>query len=107
MVFEARSSDLPFIEQVLRANESYDAVHQEGFEGSRDSVSSGLKRQLVHSMMRLGRQGASLAGFEIHHVVAFPIHVTRAMMAEHLLAALAQQLEGYPETPIRRFGSCN
>src|SRR5215831_6658765 len=58
-------------------------------------------------MMCLSRQSTALTGFEIHHVATLPGHITITMLTQHLLAALAQQREGYAKTTIRSFGSRN
>ena len=78
--------------EVLRADEADHAVDQERVERAGHAVGPGFERELIDAVMRLGRQGAALAGLEVHHVVADPGHVRAlAVMLQHALAALAQQ----------------
>ena len=47
-------------------------VDQKRIEGARHAVGPGFERELIDAVMRLGRKGAALAGFEVHDVVAHP-----------------------------------
>jgi hypothetical protein len=70
MILEPRPGDLLAVEQVFRADEADDRVHQQGREFPRHGIGARLDGLLVDAVMRLGREGAALAGLEIHDVVA-------------------------------------
>src|SRR6266436_4231422 len=105
MVFEASADDLPLVVQILRPDETNDAVDEKRLEGARDSVSSRFKRQLIDSVMRLGRERAALARLEVHRVVPDPadIGIALTMMIQNLFAPLAQHTQSDSETAIGRF----
>src|SRR5713226_3031834 len=103
MVLESSADDLPLVVQILRPDEADDTVDQKRLEGSRDSVSSCFKRQLIDSVMRLGRESAALARFEVHRVIPDPAHIALAMMLEHLFAPLAQHVQSDAEAAVGRF----
>src|ERR1035438_5189433 len=77
MVFETSADDLPLVVQILRADEADYAVDEKRLEGARDSVGSRFERKLINSVMRFGGKSATLAGFEVHHVVANPSDIGR------------------------------
>src|SRR6266481_10011 len=97
MVFEASADDLPLVVQILRPDETNDAVDEKMLEGARDSVSSRFKRQLIDSVMRLGRERAALARFEVHRIVPDPadivVVIALTMMIQNLFAPLAQHVQ--------------
>ena len=69
-------------------------------EHSRDTVRSRLERQLIDSVVSFGRKSTSLTRLEIHHLCAFPGHVTPTMVFENLLTTLAQHRERNAEAAI-------
>ena len=62
------------------------------------AVGPRFQRQLIDAVMRVGRQGAALAGLEIHHVVADPGHVALPVAFQHALTPLAQQRQADAES---------
>ena len=82
MIFQSGADDLPLVIEIFRADEADDAVDQERIEGASDSVGAGFERELIDAVMRLRRERAALAGFEVHDVVADPGDVALAMMLE-------------------------
>src|SRR5215469_14161471 len=81
MILESRADDLPFVEQVFRADESNHAVYQHGRECPGNPVRPRLERNLIDSVMGFSRQCATLSGLEVHGLVANPANVvTLAMM---------------------------
>jgi hypothetical protein len=80
VIFQAGADDLPFVGQIFRPDKSNHAVDEKRIECPRHAVSTRLQRDLVHSVMRLRRKRASLAGFEVHHVGARPRSLALAMM---------------------------
>ena len=105
MIFEAGADDLPLVVQIFRADEADHAVDQERIERARHAVGARLQRQLIDSVMRLGRERAALAGLEVHHLVAHPGDVALAVMLEHPLAALAQHRQRDAEAAVGRLGA--
>src|SRR5271167_4999947 len=107
MVFESSADDLPFVVQILRADEADDTVDEKRMEGARDSVGSRFERELIDSVMRLGGESATLAGFEVHRVISHPAGVeiagALAMMFENLFVALAQDAQSDAEAAVGRF----
>src|SRR5579864_4477291 len=93
MIFEPGTRNLPFVEEILRPNEANYAVHEKRLERASDAIGAGFQGKLIDAMMSLGRQRAALAGFEVHHVIAFPGHVATAVMIENLLASLGKHCE--------------
>src|SRR5260370_16572671 len=107
MVFESSADDLPLVVQILRPDEADDTVDQKRLEGSRDSVSSGFKRQLIDSVMRLGRESAALARFKVHRVVPDPadivIVIALTMMIQNLFAPFPQHVPFSSEAALALF----
>ena len=56
---------------------------------------------LIHAVMRVRRERAALAGFEIHHVVAH----RAAPQLQRLLARFPEQRDVHAERRVRRFGA--
>src|ERR1700730_6489567 len=102
MIFEAGANDLPFIVQILRANEPHYAVHKKRIEHARHAIGAGFQGQLIHAMMRFGGKSAALARLEIHPVVPFPWNVALPVMILDPLPALTQHLESDAEALVRR-----
>src|SRR6185312_9334237 len=87
VVFEAGADDLALVIQVFRSNKSDHAVHQKRIKCSGYSIGPRLQRELIDSMVRLGRERAPLSGFEVHNLIAQPVHVSSiAMMFESAFA---------------------
>ena len=76
-----------------------------GSKRASHAVGSGLQRQLIDAVMGLGRQGAALAGLEVHHVVADPGDVATAMVFQHPLAAFAQECQADAEAGVGGLGA--
>ena len=75
MILKPGADDLPLVVQIFWADEADNAVDEERLERSRNPVCSRFQRQLIDSVMRLRGKSATLAGFEIHHVIAFPADI--------------------------------
>src|ERR1019366_5016204 len=103
MIFQPGADDLPLVVQILRADKADDTVNEKRLESACDSVSSCFERHLIDSVMRLGGQSATLARFEIHHVIPGPADIPLAMMFENLFMALAQHVQSDSETAVGRF----
>src|SRR5271155_4254151 len=107
MVFKSSADDLPFIVEILRTDEADDTVDEKWVEGACDSVGSRFEGQLIGSVMRFGGESATLAGFEVHDVVAYPadivIDIALAMMCENLFPALAQHVQSDSEAAVGGF----
>src|SRR5258708_37678150 len=97
MVFESSADDLPLVVQIFGPDEAYYTVDEKRLEGARDSVGSCFEGELIDSVMRIGRESAALAGFEVHDVIAYPASVPLAMMIENLIAALVQHVQSDSE----------
>jgi hypothetical protein len=70
MIFEAGAGDLFAVVQVLGPDEAHHRVHQHGSELARDAVGACFEGLLVNAVMRIGRQRRTLAGLEVHDVIA-------------------------------------
>jgi hypothetical protein len=68
VVLQRRPRDLLAVVQILRPDEADDGVDQQRLEFSRDGVRARLERLLIHPVVRPGREGAALAGLEVHDV---------------------------------------
>src|SRR5580704_13139744 len=89
VIFEARANDLPFVVEVLGADETDDTVYEKWIEASREAVSSRFQSELIHFVVRLCGKSAALAGFKIHDVLTLPEDVAAAaVMFENLLAPI-------------------
>src|ERR1700751_12903 len=107
MVFQTSANDLPFIVQVLRTDETHDAVHQKGIELPGHTIGASFEGELVDPMMGFRRKSASLPGFEIHRVLTFPGHIPPVVVFDYLFSAFAEHLQGYAEAFIRCLSSRN
>src|SRR6266446_6430267 len=103
MILKPGTDDLPLVVQILRPDEAHDTVHEKRLEGPCDSVSSCFERQLIDSMVRLGRQSAALASLEVHHVIPGPAGIPLPMMLKNPFAALPQHVQGNSEAAVGRF----
>src|ERR1700722_1879330 len=103
MILQPGADDLPLVVQILRPDEADDAVDQKRLEDPCDSVGPGFERQLIDSVMSLGRESAALPCFEIHHVVPGPVCVPLPMMLKNLFATFTQQIQSDSETAVGRF----
>src|SRR5205085_8221527 len=84
MIFETRPNNLPFVVQIFWPNESNHTIYQERIKCPRHPVSPGFKRQLIDAMVSFRRKRAALAGFEVHHTVSCPRHVSLLVMFKRL-----------------------
>src|SRR5258707_14653437 len=103
MIFQPRADDLPLVVQIFRPDESHDTVDEKRLKRPSHSVGSRFESQLVHSMMRLDRKSAALAGFEVHSMIACPTDISLAVMFKNSFAAFTQHAESNSETAVRRF----
>ena len=55
MIFEPRTRDLPFVEEILRSDEANYAVHEKRVERASDAIGAGFQGELIDAMMSLGR----------------------------------------------------
>src|SRR5579864_3576483 len=58
---------------------------------------------MIDSVVGLGRKSATLAGFEVHNVIARPFHIAVSVMLQDLLTSFSQQFQGDPKTAVCRF----
>src|ERR1700691_3473151 len=107
MVFEAGANNLAFVIEILRADETHNAVYQERIEAPSNAIGARFQRQLVHSVVGVCGERATLTGFEIHDVFTLPGHVAAAVMLENLLAAFTNHFQCNSETAIRGLRSGN
>jgi hypothetical protein len=70
VVFQAGAGDLFPIVEILGADEADDGIHQQRFEGAGDGVGADFAGLLVEAVVRAGGEAGTLAGLEIHAVVA-------------------------------------
>src|SRR5580700_4100173 len=101
VIFQTGANNLAFVVEVLGSDEANDAVYEERIEGASDAVGARFQRQLVHSVVCLCGERATLTSFKVHHVLTFPGDVAPAVMLENLLAAVAKHLKRNSETAIR------
>src|ERR1700734_2736415 len=80
VIFEAGANNLAFVVEVLRSDETHDAVYEEWIEASSDAIGARFQRQLVHSVVGLCGERAALTGFEIHDVLTLPGDVAATVM---------------------------
>src|SRR5882724_2204668 len=92
MILKPGADDLALVVQILRPNESDDAVYEERVESSGDSVRPCFERELIDSMMRLSGQGAALACLEVHHVIPSPGGIPLPMVLTNAFAAVRQHV---------------
>ncbi len=85
MVLEAGADDLLAVIEIFRADEADDGVDQQRLVGAGDCVGAGLQRLLVDAMMGAGRECRTLAGLEIHDIVAERAALQRAAGLQSLL----------------------
>ena len=69
MIFEAGTQYLLAVVKILGANEANDRVDEHGGEVAGNGIRARLAGLLIDAVMRIRRERASLAGFEIHHVL--------------------------------------
>ncbi len=70
VILQPGADDLLAVVEIFRADEAHHGVHQQWFVVARHRIGAHLAGLLIHAVVRIGRQRAALAGFEIHHVVA-------------------------------------
>ncbi len=101
MVFEPGANDLLAVVEVFRADETDHGVHQQRFEFTGHGIGARFAGLLIDAVMGIGRQGAALAGLEIHQVVT----QRAALLRQACLVAFLQQREVDAETAVSRFGA--
>ncbi len=69
VVFQACADDLLAVVQVLGADEPDHRVDQERLEMACHGIGAGFAGLLVDAVVGIGRQGAALAGLEVHEVL--------------------------------------
>ena len=63
---------------------------RKGSKRAGDAIGARFERQLIDAVVRFGGERATLAGFEIHHVLALPGDVAPAMVFQYLFSAFAK-----------------
>ena len=101
MILKARPRDLPLVGQILRPNETNNRIDQKRIEQPRHAVRSGFAGQLVHAMVRFGRQGAALPCLEIHHLVFGQKAAALLMVLPHPLPPFGKQGQINAKRPVR------
>src|ERR1700726_3575570 len=107
MILKSSADDLPLVIQILRPDEADNAVDEERVERPRNSISPRFQRQLIDSVMCLRGKSATLAGFEIHRMIACPADIALSVMLENPFAAFTQHGQSNSEASVRRFCPCN
>src|SRR5260370_15509885 len=70
VVFEASANNLLAVIKIFRPDETHDRVDQHGLVAPGNGIGPRLQSLLVAAVMRASREGAALAGLEIHYIVA-------------------------------------
>src|SRR5579872_1871108 len=107
MILKPCADNLSLVVQILRADETDDAVNEERLKRSRHSVRSRFQRQLIDSVMCIRGKSAALAGFEVHDVIARPADIALAVMRKDPFAAFTQHGQSNSEASVRRLRPCN
>src|SRR6516165_6567782 len=88
VIFQPGAGDLPLVEEIFRTDEADDGVDNKRIERPRYAVCPRFECKLIHALMRLSRESASLPGLEIHHIVADPGNIIPlSVVFENALAA--------------------
>ncbi len=85
VVLQPGADDLLAVVEVLRADEADHGVDQKRLEAPGDAVGARLAGLLVDAVVGVGRQGAPLAGLEVHDVVADAAALERQRRLPRLL----------------------
>nr|GFB79129.1 hypothetical protein [Tanacetum cinerariifolium] len=87
VVFEGRPDNLLAIVEVLGADEADHRIDEQRPEAPGHGVGAGLAGLLVEAVVGIGRERATLAGFEVHHILP----QRAAAQAERGFVGLLQQ----------------
>jgi len=101
VVFQPGAHDLLAVVEIFRADEAHHGVHQQGLEMARHGIGARFTGLLVHAVVRIRRQRAALAGFEIHHISAH----RAAAQRQRRVARLAQQVQADAEARVGGLGA--
>ncbi len=71
MIFEPRPLDLARIIEIFRANKADDCIDLVGVIAFGQAIVPRFERELVPAVVRIGREGRPLPGFEVHEIGAF------------------------------------
>src|SRR5207248_6395830 len=103
LVFQAGARDLPLVVQLLRADKPNHSIDEKGIEAARHAIGACLQRELIHTLVRVRRERASLSRFEIHGVCSQPLHIALLMMFKYALLCLSQQAQIDSEAAVCSF----
>jgi hypothetical protein len=102
---ETGPDNLPLVVQVFRPNEANNTVYQERVEGARHTIGTGLQGELVHPVVSVCRQRATLTGLEVHDIIPDPGNVSGAVMIQDPLLPFTQHTEVNTETGVGSLGA--
>ena len=101
VIFKTGTDDLLAVVQVFGADKTDHGVHQKRLEMSGHGVGAGFAGLLIDTVVSVGREGAALAGFEIHQVVP----EGPAFQAQACVITFLQYIQIDAETGVGRFGA--
>ena len=70
VILQTGADDLLTVVEIFRADKTDHRIDQQRIKMAGNGIGARFAGLLIDAVMRIGGEGASLAGFEIHHVVA-------------------------------------